>query len=1034
MSEGHLRLVSLSILGGPLHGRRHSPDEVVAEILIGSDPDCHLLVELPGISPIHARVWADLNESTVYDTSAPRGVYVNTERVEGKGKAPIAEGDVLWLGPPQDPESVCVKLHFEPWVEVLPPVRAEGDDAEAAVVVEGDASSTLAVTPDMIPSEAPPEPEAASEVAEVAEVVEDVVAVEAEAAASEAVEAVAPAPAATSAAAPVEDDPFFVGEGSQLPPSAGPAAAPAPAESDSDSDDWAISEAANAAEPEPAAAPAPLPAADEFFVASESSGSVEQEAAFVEAEPVLEASVVEPSSPPVAVPFLDLPPLEAPAPPPPPPVPPPPPPPPPPAPAPAKAAAPAPKRAPAPPVEVAPKVEPSAEPKAEPPPAAEPEPAAPVPHAPEAPAARPAAVARPQARRPTGATPAARAASPARRAPTGTRPATRAASGRPTWLRPVGLGASGLLLLGALGFGALKLFGASVRLDAVEPTRVRVGQRATITGSGFGADAQAVTVVFGDREARVIQASPKRLEVEVPEAVVAAGAEGRVSVVVRANGRTSGVVDVTVYQGPRLHGISPGAAMPGEEVMLAGAGWGVGATVQFGSVPAQVLEVQATQIRAIVPELPGGPGTEAPVVVSVGGVESNHAPFILGHLPVLSGLNPREAAAGDVVSVAGRGFDPIAPRNDVRVGGVPALVVASSNDSLQMIVPRLGPGEAARAVELRVPGSENVGRAVLQLKPSADPVDFRFVAEPFAPAPGRMHAVLATGFGPAFVLAASGGLTAAERAAVAADRLNAAAQPLRTTVGLSLEARGLESNPVIGLAGRNEALLEVTEEDAAAYNEDWTGLRGRGGPVTRARLALWWEALARDLVLLTVRAQAPQHTAALAPEGRALVQLFEIAQRAGTPGVPRRVVDEARPPLREGLRLLGLRVPASVTAPRAAATAAAAVPAAVAMPTPPPLQLDGTWGGSQVEQGQRQYLTVTARGSGGTVAYEGGITFTVPMTNLEKPRRDQVRFSVQIRGGMRHYAGRWDGEAITGNVSTDAAGKNVVATFELRRR
>jgi hypothetical protein len=296
-----------------------------------------------------------------------------------------------------------------------------------------------------------------------------------------------------------------------------------------------------------------------------------------------------------------------------------------------------------------------------------------------------------------------------------------------------------------------------------------------------------------------------------------------------------------------------------------------------------------------------------------------------------------------------------------------------------------------------------------------------------------MHALVATGFGPAFVLAASGGRTAAERAAVAADRLNAAAQPLRTTLGLTLEARGLESNPVIGLAGRPEVLLEITEEDAAAYNEDWTGLRGRGGPVTRARLARWWEALGRDLVLLTVRAEAPQHAAALAPEGRVLVQLFEVARARGAAGVPRRVVDEARPPLRDGLRLLGLRVPASVTAP-SPGTAAAALPTIAASPTPPPVQLDGTWGGSQVEQGQSQYLTVTVRGSGGTVAYEGGITFTVPMLNLEKPRRDQVLFSVQFRGGVRHYAGRWDGEAITGNVSTDAAGKNVVASFELRRR
>ncbi len=1032
MSEGHLRLVSLSILGGSLHGRRHNPDEVVAEILIGSDPDCHLVIDLPGISPIHAKVWADLSESTVYDTSAPRGVYVNNERVQDNAR--IGEGDVLWLGPPQEPDSVCVKLHFEPWVEVLPGVPVlEGDDVDAAVVVEGDASSTLAVTKDMIPSEAPDEPSPPA--VEEAEAVEAVEAVEETAVASmdagepvetvepveaEAVSAASQAPSFVepqSSAAAVGDDPFFVGEESPGPvaaPEPPPASAPAAA------DDWAISDT-----PVSEAAP---PAADDFFVAGDPEPVPTAEPMFIEADVVVEPSVEEPGPPAPAAPFLDLPPL-APPPPAPAPLPPPPPPPPP---APAKAKAPAPQRAPVPSIQAEPEPEPEREPE---PQAAAPEPASAAPPAVESPAAKaaPARTPAPAVRRTAGAAPAARA-TPARKAGAA-RPATRAAGGPNKWLRPVGLGAAAALLVGGLGFAAMKLMGGSLSLDGVEPTRLRVGQRATISGSGFGTDAAAVTVIFGDREARVLQASPKQLEVEVPEAVVAAGAEGRVAVVVRANGRTSGVVDVTVFQGPRLHGLSPGAAMPGEEVMLAGAGWGVGASVRFGSVPAQIVEVQATQIRAIVPQLPGDPGSEAPVVVSVGGVDSNQAPFILGHLPVLSGLNPASAAPGDVVSVSGRGFETIAPRNDVRVGGTPALVIASSNDSLQMIVPRLGPGEATRAVELRVPGNANVGRALLQLKPQADTIDFRFVAEPFAPAPGRIHALLATGFGPAFVLAASGGMTAAERAAVAADRLNAAAGPLRTTVGLTFEARGVDSNPVLGLVGRPEALVEVTEEDAAAYNEDWTGLRGRGGPVTRARLARWWEALARDLVLLTVRAQAPQHAAALAPEGRALVQAFEIAQRGGAAGVPRRVVDEARPPLADNLRLLGLRVPASVTAPSAATAAVAtAAPAAAASPTPPALQLDGSWSGSQVEQGQRQYLSVTARGSGGTVAFEGGITFTVPMLNLEKPRRDQVRFSVQMRGGVRHYAGRWDGEAITGSVSTDVAGKNVVASFELRRR
>ena len=326
-----------------------------------------------------------------------------------------------------------------------------------------------------------------------------------------------------------------------------------------------------------------------------------------------------------------------------------------------------------------------------------------------------------------------------------------------------------------------------------------------------------------------------------------------------------------------------------------------------------------------------------------------------------------------------------------------------------------------------------MGQGTLQVAAPADPVAFRFVAEPFTAVPGRGHAVLSTGLGPAFVLAASGGKSAAVRAVEVAGRLNDAAQALRTTVGLNLEARGLDASPVLALAGRPEALLEVTEEDAAAYNEDWTGLRGRGGPVTRARLARWWEALGRDIVLLTVRGEKPQFTAALAPEGRALVQLYEAAQRTGRSGVPRQVVEEARPPLRDGLRLLALRVPASVSAPVAAAPSA--LPAA-ATATPPParLQLEGTWGGSQVEQGQRQYISVVFQRGGGSISYEGGITFTVPLLTLEQARRDQVRFSVQIRGGVRHYSGKWDGEAITGSVSTDAAGSNVVATFDLRRR
>jgi hypothetical protein len=589
------------------------------------------------------------------------------------------------------------------------------------------------------------------------------------------------------------------------------------------------------------------------------------------------------------------------------------------------------------------------------------------------------------------------------------------------------------VVLVAIAFGALRLLGDRLRLDGVEPARLRVGQRAVLTGSGFAAAASENVVLFGEREARVLLASPTRLEVEVPDVGVVAGADQRVGIAVRRGDRLSEMIEATVFQGPRLHGLSPEAAMPGEDVLLQGAGWGPGTTVRFGQAPAALREVSATRILATVPEGAGVPGAPAPVVVTVGGVDSNPAPFIVGHLPVVSAVAPTTAAAGDVVVVSGRGFHADPLRDDVRVGGVPALVLSAAPDVLKVVVPRVPPGDPARVLEVRVPGTENVGQAALQVAAPADPVEFRFVAEPFSGAPDRPHAVLATGLGPAFVFAASSGRTAAARALEAATRLNAAAQPLRSTVGLNLEARGLDATPAIGLAGSPEALFEVTEEDAAAYGEDWGGPRGRGGPVTPARLARWWEAVGRDIVLLTIRSERPRFAEALAPEGRVLGQLFDAAQRSGRPGVPLEVVDGARAALRDGLRLLAVRVPASVTAPPAPASVPSA-PAVPATPFPGRLVLEGTWTGSQMEQGQRQYLTVVFRRSGGTISYEGGITLSLPLLSLDPVRRDQVRFSVEIRGGIRHYAGKWDGEALRGSISTDAAGRNVVASFELRRK
>jgi hypothetical protein len=101
---------SLTVLGGPLSGTRFVLEESVDEILVGSDPSCRFHIPSPGVSPLHARLWVDAEGVAVYDTNSPRGVYVNDDRIQGR--ATLRNGDILWLGPPGDPEGVMLQCRI----------------------------------------------------------------------------------------------------------------------------------------------------------------------------------------------------------------------------------------------------------------------------------------------------------------------------------------------------------------------------------------------------------------------------------------------------------------------------------------------------------------------------------------------------------------------------------------------------------------------------------------------------------------------------------------------------------------------------------------------------------------------------------------------------------------------------------------------------------------------------------------------------------------------------------------------------------
>jgi Meckel syndrome type 1 protein len=896
------RTTSLTVLAGPLKGTRVVVEEAVDEVLIGSDAECRLALDVPGVSPLHARVWIDAQGATVHDTHSPRGVYVNDTRVEVE--APLADGDVLWLGPPGESGSVMIQFRQVPSAAAgrtsAPTAARPGDPLEEFVYDEPAGSMAVGGT-------------AASDAVEF--LLDDGPSLLGDAAAAGPTPAPPPAPAAN----PADDDLFFIEDASASPPAPPP---PAPA-------------------PPAAAAPVvPRPA-------------------------VLPVTAAPPAVPPPPPPST------------------------------VKVAAPAER--------------PAATPGARPP---------------AAPVREPSLTPEPKRpRRPPPPRP-----EPVRPAP------VRPARGRAPSAKLLTIAAAGLVVVLGGGFALTRLFGAP-SIGGIEPGRVRVGDAITLTGRNFSTEPGGNIVQFeGNRAGRVLQASSTRLQVEVPDIPSAPGRPNRVPVTVTVDGRQSDPMDIAVYLAPRVHGLAPSVAMPAEEVVLAGTGWGPGATVTFGGRPAEVLEATASALRVRVPAIDGPPGTSAPVVVTMAGETSNPAPFLIGHLPLLLSLEPKTAAPGDLLLIAGRGFQAHAGSNDVRIGGTRALVTSASDGEIRVMVPWVPPG-AEVPLDVKVPGSDYVGQAVIGIHPPADPVEFRFSAEPLVDAPDHDHAVVSTGLGPAFVVSAAGGRSAAVRAAETVRRLNEAAAPLKASLAQDVEMRGLDlGSPAIVLTGSGETLLDITDEDAAGYNEDWTRQRGRGGPVTRARLAVWWGAVARDLVRLLVRGEAPQHAALLAPEGRVLGELHAAARKTGRFGIPRDVVEKARPALREGLRTLAMRVPAAVTAPvEASPTSSTAAAPAEGPPAPERLELEGDWTGRENEGGAPRHVIVTFTSGGGTLSYQRALSLSLPLIGVQLDRRGNVRYSMQTARGARYYVGRWDGQKIEGRIFSDPEGQSPIGTFTLER-
>ena len=124
---------SLTVLGGPLAGTQCSLPED-GTFTIGSAPGSSLYLDLPGVSPYHARVVVAGTRVTVHDTGSSRTVHVNDNALDREGTE-LRNGDILWLGVPGEEDVVMMQCilprRAAAPAPVAPPEPAE-PPAEAA--------------------------------------------------------------------------------------------------------------------------------------------------------------------------------------------------------------------------------------------------------------------------------------------------------------------------------------------------------------------------------------------------------------------------------------------------------------------------------------------------------------------------------------------------------------------------------------------------------------------------------------------------------------------------------------------------------------------------------------------------------------------------------------------------------------------------------------------------------------------------------------------------------------------------------------
>jgi hypothetical protein len=214
------------------------------------------------------------------------------------------------------------------------------------------------------------------------------------------------------------------------------------------------------------------------------------------------------------------------------------------------------------------------------------------------------------------------------------------------------------------------------------PSGGPVGTEVTLSGAGFSARTRDNQVFIGTEPAAVLRSSAEEVVVRIP----ANATTGRFRVVTVGMGEAESRVAFRVEVALEIASLEPSAGQPGVEVRVLGRGLAqAGLEVLIGSIRVPHTVVSDTELRATIP----AGARSGPFIVRVPriGEARSRTAFTVTDPPVLTAMSPTVGPPGTVVTVEGRNFDPMIPRNVARIDQIRLLIESVSPTQMRVRIP-----------------------------------------------------------------------------------------------------------------------------------------------------------------------------------------------------------------------------------------------------------------------------------------------------------------------------------------------------------